>query len=271
VRIHVIYRSARSAGKRRPPYFDHRVALLSFLRSVEACGDAVRVHFLNDGEIPPDRLELMQGRGEVTDTGGVGNCGSHRAALCLAEALPAAEDDVVYFSEDDYIYRAGAFPALLVAAAQIRRADYFCLQYPPTIPQPADRRAAPEGQRWVGVRSATMTFGVRSGRLARDSWIHWLGTRQDYPHDQAIWPSTLGGPRYRLAHALGRTPIVAHDSLVLRHAAKAIFTARRERIAAPWPTLATHGELDDTAEGVDWPAEVEDVADWARRRRRRPA
>ncbi|HEU0317524.1 MAG TPA: hypothetical protein VFR49_09360, partial [Solirubrobacteraceae bacterium] len=60
--------------------------------------------------------------------------------------------------------------------------------------------------------------------------------------------------------------ILAHDSLVLRHAAKALVTARPELIAAPWPTLATHGELDDTAAGIDWQAEVDDVADWARRR-----
>lgn len=229
MRIHVIYRSARSSGKRRPAYFDHQVALLSFLRSIEPCGDAVQVHFLNDGEIQPERLALMVGRGAMIDTGGVGNCGSHRAALSRAEGLDMADDDLVYFAEDDYIYVPDAFPALLVAAAQIPQADYFCLQYPPTIPEPADRRATVQGQRWVGVRSATMTFGVRSARLAQDDWIHWLGTRHAYPHDHAIWRAVLGGPRYRLTHALTAVPIISHDSLLLRHALKAMVVGRKRR------------------------------------------
>ncbi len=268
MRIHVIYRSARSGGQHRPDYFDHQAALLSFVRSVERCGDAVRVHFLNDGEIQPERLALMEGRGELIDAGGVGNCESHRLALSLAERLEAQDDDVVYFSEDDYIYLPEAFSQLLVAATQFRQADYFCLQYPPTIPQPADRRVAVRGQRWVGIRSATMTFGVRSRRLAQDSWIHWLATRHAYPHDQAIWPATLGGPRYRLVHALCAVAIVSHDSLLLRHALKAVLSGRRrgEQIVAPWPTLATHGEMIDTAEGVDWACAVEDVRAWARER-----
>jgi len=268
MRIHVIYRSARSAGQNRPAHFDHQVALLSFLRSIEPCGDAVRVHFLNDGEIQAERLELMAGRGEVIDAGGVGNCGSHRVALSLAERLETAETDLIYFSEDDYIYLPDGFSELLVAAAEIRHADYFCLQYPPTIPQPEDRTAGVGRQRWVGVSSATMTFGVRAARLARDSWIHWLATRHAYPHDQAIWPAALGGRRYRLAHAFTAVPIVSHDTLVLRHALKGIVAGRRrrEQIMAPWPTLATHGEVMDTAAGIDWPDVAQDMRRWARER-----
>ncbi len=166
-----------SPGKDRPAYFDHHVALLSFLRSIEPCGDAVRVHFLNDGEIQRERLGLMLNRGEVIDAGGVGNCGSHRAALSLAERLDTGGEDVVYFSEDDYIYLPDAFSQLLAAASEFRQVDYFCLQYPPTIAQPADPRVATRGQRWVGIGSATMTFGVRAARLADDAWIHWLATR----------------------------------------------------------------------------------------------
>jgi hypothetical protein len=265
MRIHVIYRSARSGGKQRPAYFDHEVALLSFLRAIAPCGDAVRVTFLNDGEIQPERLALMQGRGELVDAGGVGNCGSHRAALALAEGIHARDDDVIYFAEDDYIYLPNAFSELLVVGTELPDTDYFCLQYAPTIRQPADRRAAEAGQRWVGIRSATMTFGVRAARLAQDSWVHWLGTRHTYPHDQAIWPATLGGSRYRLVHALTYAPIVSHDGLLLQHVLKSLLVGRRRRdhMIAPWPTLATHGELADTAEGVDWAGVVDDVRAWA--------
>ena len=130
--------------KDRPAYFDHHVALLSFLRSIEPCRDAVRVHFLNDGEIQRERLGLMLNRGEVIDAGGVGNCSSHRAALSLAERLDTGGEDVVYFSEDDYIYLTDAFSQLLAAASEFRQVNSSALV------SADDRAAGRSSRRYAG-------------------------------------------------------------------------------------------------------------------------
>ena len=98
-------------------------------------------------------------------------------------------EDLVYFSEDDYLHDPQAFVAL--EAAAIPSAGYFALcastpEHPalgPRVPfkTPADWVDRPgvdvAGRHWVNVASTPSTFGARGGcaQLRADWWIFRQG------------------------------------------------------------------------------------------------
>ena len=107
------------------------------------------------------------------------------------------DDDLVYFAEDDYLYRPGALPAVHGAAARIAAAAFFT---PYDAPDYYDldvhrryRKAhepdrwAVDGITWRAVRSTTMTFASRLGALRCVAPIHVLDARGRYPRDFDIW------------------------------------------------------------------------------------
>jgi hypothetical protein len=243
--LHLIYRSSGATNlKNRPEFFDKSVALGSFLRAVQGLDTPRTVLFLNDGPIPEERLRLMRGAGRVVELPGLGNSGSYRRALAEATAPGLADADLVYLSEDDYLYLPAAFRNLVTAAEAIPEASYFTLydhrdRYTRTDDADGGRaRIFLVGDHhWRTVESTCMSYGARVGALRGDARIHAWASREVIPEDRAMWRRIQGLGIYR-------------------------FKFGRRKLVSPIPTLATHLETEYLAPGADWRAVVEDTRRW---------
>ncbi len=247
--LHLIYRSSGGTNrKNRPAFFDKGSALASFLRAVERAPEPKRVVFLHDGAPDEARGGVMREAGELRELPGLGNSGSYREALAAAVGDDLPDEDLVYLSEDDYLYLPDAFAALVEAAREIAEASYFTLydhidRYRRTDDADGGRsRLFLAGQHhWRTVESTCMSYGARVGALRGDAWIHRRYTKDEIPDDRTIW---------RFAQGLGRY----------------LWKRPRRILVSPVPTLATHLEIEYLAPGVDWEAEAEAARAWARER-----
>lgn len=293
--LRIVYRSHGGENtKDRPGYYSKLLGLVSFLRAVE--GMDLEIVFLNDGPIPDDRFRLMRAAGETVELPGVGMRGSYRAALACATSGRWSTDDVVWFSEDDYLYHPDAFRELQRATVGIETADYFAL-YASTPTRPAKRDDEPElhrpagwrdlpawtvgDQAWSRVYSTTSSFGVRIGPLTEDLGIfrfcmvpHRTMLRD---HDTCLLVQGFEPYSYsRLAReAVGMSTGDVRNRI--RDAALAPFRlatnlrahrrpSRRRLFVAADPNLATHMESGLESPGRDWPELAEAVRRWGRER-----
>jgi hypothetical protein len=104
MKLYVVCRSVGSENnKRRPAFYSKTLALASLLRAVENVDGPTELVFANDGPIPAERVRMMADAGEVLPV----RCGSNRSSYRLMIKLPTARgwaaDDLVWFSEDDYL------------------------------------------------------------------------------------------------------------------------------------------------------------------------
>ena len=130
VELHVLYRTyAGMNSKKRPEWFDRRVALQSLLQSLDASGVESRITFLVDGRRPAD-LEDFD-----FPTIGIngGNCAaSFRGAIKAAAAIAAdsSGDTLFWIAEDDYLYRPEAMSELASVARVSPQSAYLALHNP---------------------------------------------------------------------------------------------------------------------------------------------
>jgi hypothetical protein len=291
VRLHVIYRSTdRENLKARPAYYSKRSSLLSFLRAREACADAGELVFLNNGPIAPERLAVMEAAGTVEAHGDLELHESYWAALRLVEERPWAPGDLVYFAEDDYLYRRDVLASLVEAARVLPEAAYLApyatvglempngeplhpgLRRPRERPAPAWRIGAYE---WRPATSHTSSFAVRVGALRADLRLHRTAPRCGGAWDHALALAYQGrapyGPR-ELVSALaghgGASPARRAKLTAWRLWLGAQALARRRSgrlLVAPRPTPVTHMESGVMAVGTDWAAEHDATLRWAAR------
>jgi hypothetical protein len=275
VRLHTVYRTTGSENRKaRPEWYSKALALESYLGSLGDVTDAGDLVFVVDGPMAEAELARLRRAGEVLQLDGVGNSSSYRSALDLAYGRASwGDDDLVYFAEDDYLYRPGALPAVHGAAVRIATAAFFT---PYDAPDYYDLdvhrryRKAHEPDRWDvdgitwrAVRSTTMTFAARLGALRRVAPLHVLGTRGRYPRDFDIWSGTLTyAHRYRLARSLPyspRTTPVRGPRPGLAANTRALFGRPPGLLIAPEAPLATHGEADWLTPGADWAAIADEL------------
>ena len=188
--IRVVYRShGGENAKDRPDYYSKFLGLLSFLRATE--GMDLEIMYVNDGPIPDDRFRLMTATGETVELPRVGMRGSYRAALQTATSGRWSREDVVWFSEDDYLYVPEALERLLPAVAAHPEVDYFAL-YAGTPAHPLEQEPLPGdgdprgwrqsppvdvgGQSWIRVRQTSATGAARIKALREDRGIARLLT-----------------------------------------------------------------------------------------------
>src|SRR5690242_19453087 len=185
--LHAIYRStAKVNAKPRPPGFSKLRSLESFLAAWPGEGDLI---FLNDGPVAAEQLELMEAAGEVTVRAATDAMGAYRTALELALAQGWADDDLVYFGEDDYLYRPETFAALEQAAQRLPHVAHFApyatightmpngeplhagLKRPRLRPLPL---ADVDGVVWHHATSHTVSYAIRVRALREDRALHRL-------------------------------------------------------------------------------------------------
>lgn len=162
----------------RPPFFSKALALASFLRAVERCPEVASTVFLNDAPIPVDTLKVMNESGEVINESGLGLVPSYRKAISISVAGHWPTGDVVYLSEDNYLFTREAFSSLALADREMPEASYFA--FCATLSE-NDERSAPEaskgrvltdGRRWQRAESTTSSFGARVSTLRSDRSFH---------------------------------------------------------------------------------------------------
>ncbi len=248
--VRVLYRYSEEAPGRpsRPRFFDKDVALASFLRAVSAASTRPSVVFVADGALNSRTRVAMERFGPVVTISKRGNSGSYRLLLDVVRARGWERDALVYFAEDDYLYRAEAFDRLAAAAAAFPHAEYFTLYDHPDRYGRADDAdtgrvdvyLAPPGQHWRTAESTCMTFAARTGAIHRDMDAQIAGLAQEIPMDRPIWRHTL----FERPRAQGPG-------------------APRPVLLSPIPSLATHCHDGFLAPGVDWDAEARAAWAWA--------
>jgi hypothetical protein len=289
--LRIVYRSYGGDNEKdRPDYYSKPLALRSLLRAADAV--ACEIVFLNDGPVSDEVLGLMRGRGEIVELPGLGLFGSLMAALRLPLERGWADDDLVYFCEDDYLHTADALVHLRAAAERLQ-ADYFALYGTLPAERAAGRVSDPshvqprgwqagealvDGQEWVRVLGTTSTFGVRVAALRADMSIVWQAR---IPHRTMYrdWDVSLayqGFEPYRwrglLRDLVLRAPGSARDRV--RSAVLAPFkmgmnlrshrrAGNRHVLMAASPNLATHLETEYLATGRDWEQVARDTRTWA--------
>lgn len=289
--LRLIYRSYGGENhKGRPSFYSKQVCLSSFLRAAQRV-DAHLV-FLNDGPIPEERDSVMRGAGSVVELPGVGMRRSYLSGLRYAASSNWDDDDVIWFSEDDYLYTPDALTRLVEAADALRDADYFAL-YGSTPAHPAKRddenwARRPKGwhaqvprtvgdQGWVRIYSTASTFGVRLGALREDVGIFrfcMAPHRTMYrDHDTGLLLQGFEpygyGDLCRAAIGLSAGPVRAR----VRQAALAPFllatnlrshrrAGRRRALVAADPNLCTHMEVGLMSPGRDWAAVAAETHAW---------
>lgn len=293
-RLHVVYRSCSAENKKsRPSYYTKDLALHSMLRAAERLSVPCDMTFVNDGAIPRARLNVMQEAGEVLNFEGLGCEGSMRAALDVIARRSYGKDDIVYLSEDDYLYKASAFAQLCAVAECAPEVNYFGL-YASLGPRGRDdksqlidahvprrwKAAAPrsvDGQIWSRGLSTTSSFGARPAALKRDILLMRVVMRSGGAWDhttclmyQGFLPFSWArltqhfGPGTRWRNKLRSAAIrAAMNGLQLT---RQMALARRHLLLAADPPLATHLESDHLAVGTDWKAVAADCEDWVRSR-----
>lgn len=250
-------------GKPRPAWFSRRTAMRSFLHAAGRAGAEVVV--VADGGVPDDLRDLVPGR--VVPVLGGSAAKGFRRLLDVADA----PDGLVWFAEDDYLYRPDALEQVRAAAAALPHADYLGVYTPDNAAwhaaapsQPA--RRGPEqawtvdGLRWRRAWDSTSTFGVRAEVLREDAALLRLCSRCGGPWDHACVLAVQGVGPYpvRALHTdlfLRLSPASAGRVVsrpLLRAAVDLAARTRSRTWVAPVVDLATHAEPGHVSPGADW-------------------
>lgn len=293
--MRIVYRSAESENtKPRPAYYSKTLALASVLRAAEPLGSDVEIVFVNDGEIPADRLALMEAHGTVRQIAAGSNRASFRSVVAREAALSGGPDDIVWFAEDDYLYSPDAFTTLVAAVEEFPEAAYFALYGSDALDAGASGRRAVRREEpgtdgiadaprvgsaaWYRSFATTSTFGVRGDALRADAALLRLMPFTGGAWDIATCLALQGYRPFGLAD-LGPDPDGSALRGLVRGLVRAVVGARTTRRASRHrvmlgsdPELAWHMEVHDDSTrsrpssataAVDWQALAVDTMFWA--------
>jgi hypothetical protein len=291
--LRLVYRSYGGENhKRRPYYYSKGLTLTSFVQAAQALPGA-EVIFFNDGPIPGPRLELMERFGRVRQLADTaqGMRASYRAALSMVRTEPWADEDLVAYVEDDYLFTPEALVRLAEAGPALPEAAYFSVYG--SRPDLADPQAridhglprhwspAPDlrvGDRvWFNRCSIASTFAGRVGAIRADLPIFFqcmLPFRKRYlDHETGLvyqghppyhgMELFLGLPEDFTPSARGvvRTAVLTPFRVALN--LRALMQREPHLLYTLTPNEATHLEDPVISPDQDWEAVAAQVADWA--------
>ena len=291
--LRLVYRSYGGENlKNRPTWYSKRLSLVSFLRAAQharAAGVEVDCVFVNDGPVSDEVLDLMRPAGRVLELPGVGLRGSYLFALHLPERMGWAADDVVWFSEDDYLYRADAFLHLARAGDAMPDVSYFALYGTPHSerrPETQQRRPRGwsdgfdrfvDGRRWSRLLSIASTFGGRAGAITADIPVFkfCMMPHRNMLRDHDTCVVVQGFEPHGYAEQLRKLALLGEGSVKerVRDGVIAPFliatnlrshrrAANRRMFMTTVPNLAVHAEDGQLPAGVDWAGLAADVQVW---------
>jgi hypothetical protein len=282
--------------KDRPSYYSKMTCLASLVRAAQEVTPAAELIFVNDGPMPADRLAMMRSAGQVVRLDAGSNRSSYRTAILLAARREWADDDLVWFAEDDYLYTPRAFVELMAGASApaLADADYFSLYGGSAFDTSTGRlHARPRPQRgaagdpsavvlgdlrWYRGMSTTSSFGVRRGALVADARLLRLMPYTGGAWDrtscltaQGLRPFTRRELTDDLLPFFNQPPsgwprALTRGAVRLTLSARALRRASRRRVMrAADPDQAGHLELDQLSPGTDWEQLAEQTLAWAER------
>jgi hypothetical protein len=252
MRLHVVYRLYPGENdKRRPDYHSKALCLASAVRSMQQVPDARLVLLVDAVELPDELAAVVPAGADIHYLGGIGNARSYQRQMELVGALPP--DDVVYLSEDDYLYCREGFPVLVAGILALTDAEYFGLyDHPDRYTRNDDARLpGPRhvwfagGRHWRWGESSCMSFGARVSTIQQDMRVHRRfvpkgGYRRNpvsrmlHYNDRRWWRLLQGIGPYR-------------------------WKVPKRRLVTPIPSLSTHMDTSFMAPAVDWAAVADSV------------
>jgi hypothetical protein len=185
----------------------------------------------------PATVEMLAKTGLVVMETDKGNAGSFMTTFDLA-LLECADDELIYFCEDDYLHTPDA-PTLLEEG--IRRADYVTLyDHPDKYTRlysggEHSKVIRTASRHWRYTVSTCMTFGAKAKTLKEDADVWMKGTSGDHPHDHHIF-SELAKRGRRLAVPLPGA--ACHTDLTLSGEMNAV-------LMEPWAIKLMEEELNE--------------------------
>ncbi|RBY87387.1 hypothetical protein [Blastococcus sp. TF02A-26] len=279
MRLQVLYRTHPGSNtKSRPSWFDRRAAWESLTASLAAVEHSA-VTVVVDGGLPRELVEAIgREHRQVTVRGGRAST-SFRCALAVGREISrtAPDDTLVWFAEDDYLYRPDAMPSLVAAVGALPDVDYFTLFTPDDSAWHASHPSQPDhrvpalpggpvhagGHRWQRIAKTTSTFGVRARALRSDRWLLDLGSRVGAPFDTATWHALQRLRPFPWRHLLSDLDPAASRrgtaKVVAKPAMRAVLNtaglvSRPRVLVAPVDDLAVHMEVEHLSGGTDWAA-----------------
>jgi hypothetical protein len=275
-RLRIFMRShGAENAKNRPGFYDKTACLASLVRAAEAVRPAPELVFVNDGPLPADRERLMAAVGEPLQLELGSNRASYRATVALAAGAAHDPDDLVWFAEDDYLYRPEAFVELVDAFRRHPEAGYLALYLGELDAREHADHPAPAGAGWAPVTSTTSSFGVRHRVLDEDAALLRLMpfTGGAFDHTTCL---TLNG-RYPFTARELRADLLPFSGQPAREWPRAVTRglvrsalgaralrrpSRRRALFGPPRDLITHLELGAFDPTEDWEALARDSRDW---------
>lgn len=281
--------------KARPPWFTKELTLASLIRAADEADASVL--FLADGPLGASLIELLAGRTVEPVSRGGSARSTYRAMLARA-AQDTPDDELVWFSEDDYLYRPDALRLVAAAAGEhyvtvvgtaVR--DMTSSRWTPRAHLGLGAAAEPAPVRtadvtWFRSMATTSTFGVR-GRVLRED-LHTLRT---CPFVGGSWDTTtslvlqglrpfevrglMSGQGSVVRDRAGELVETASPSrvgaarVVARAAARVVLStlavrrpSRRRLLLAPEPELACHADEATVRGAGDWAAVADEMRSW---------
>lgn len=247
--FHLVYRLYPGENaKRRPTFHSKLLCLRSAVQSLVRVPGARLLLLVDADELPSAFAALLPSDLPVERLflGGIGNGPTYQRQLELLEELPP--EDVVYLSEDDYLYRPEAFPRLVGAVEALPEVDYFGLyDHPDRYERTDDARPAARRQVWYAedshwrwAESTCMSFGARVATLEADRALHrgFVVAGDNYSNPLTRWRNYDDRGMWRKLQGVGR------------------YRWRRPRrvLATALPSLSCHMDTSFLAPGVDWSA-----------------
>lgn len=271
MRVRVILRLTPSENrKNRPDWYSKETSLRSLVSAIDTAREAgLDVDFSAVLDVSSGR-HLAPGVARLlldnVDTvmpirGGTAAKSWRPVVRLVRDSIPYADDDLLYFIEDDYLH----LPDALIALAD-GTTDYRLLY---AHEKDHGRIGAPQDG-WASVPGGTSSFAVTGAAFRADATMHlllshgggawdelsWrgLGSHATPPDaSYVLWPFTADSKWSRrwglrpIRHSVFRAVTLVHS------------TQRSRSIALCVPIRATHVESDLLAEGADWAARAESL------------
>jgi hypothetical protein len=176
------------------------------------------------------------------------------------EILTSQRDaELVYLAEDDYLYRPGAFRAMVdFVRSQESRSFVSPYDHPDHYRLAIDRPATPvrpaADQYWRSASTTCLTFLTRRSTLSSAETVFRSYVRRNY--DASIW---LALTKHRVFDPVGIGRLLMAGPVERRVIAKAWLYSWRQilfgpkyQVWTPLPSVATHMDSRGLAPAVDW-------------------
>lgn len=242
------------------------ICLKSFKESL--CGLRARVWVILDN-CPPEYADLFSKYFEPNDLtllrlNGVGNQATFQRQIEIL--LQQQDSDVVYFAEDDYVYRRGEFHCMIDLLLQ-HTAVHFISPYDHLDYYTMNLHREPKslkvhgGKHWTTASSTCLTFLTRKDTLRKTKNAFYTYKRRSL--DCSVWLSLtkcrVFNPFFVARHLLRDR---LFSKIVLKswlYCWRQIVFGERWNLWVPIPAVATHLDVRALSPNVDWRALIEQV------------